>query len=205
MRPSRRGDGAALDHAQARTPGASVARRASSQIVSNRMATLMPSLNGLPISGRIHMFGRTCHSAYAIECRGADAGRTDAQMCSAISSSIMRLLPSRLGPRRPHRRSPTASSPRLRRRRTARRRGTHRRHCGAGPAQSALPCVPARHGRAGRAARPDHRQLLDLARGHVPLPAAPHARRRRGDRSLRLHGDAGGRLHHGRRVPLSAP
>ena len=31
------------------------------------------------------------------------------------------------------------------------------------------------------------------------------ARRRRGDRRLRLRGDAGGRLHRGRRVPLPAP
>ena len=46
--------------------------------------------------------------------------------------------------------------------------------------------------------------LLDLARGDVPLRRAAVAGRSRGDRRLRLHGDARGGLHAGGRVPLPA-
>ena len=60
-------------------------------------------------------------------------------------------------------------------------------------AEPPLPCVPARHGGPGRAARAGGRQFLDLARGDVPLPRPAHARRRPGDRGVRLHGDAGER------------
>ena len=72
------------------------------------------------------------------------------------------------------------------------------------PAQSALPRLPARHGRACRAARAGSRQLLDLARGDVPVPRPALPRRRRGDHRLRLYGNAGSGLYRGRRIPLSA-
>ena len=58
------------------------------------------------------------------------------------------------------------------------------RDCVARHAQPAQPCVPARHGRPGRGARDRRRQLLDLARGDVPLPR-PARRRRTSRRSRR--------------------
>ena len=74
----------------------------------------------------------------------------------------------------------------------------------ARPAQPAQPRLPARHGGPHRAARQRSRLLLDLARGDVPLRRAAVAGRSRGDRRLRLHGNARGGLHLGGRVPLPA-
>ena len=75
------------------------------------------------------------------------------------------------------------------------RSGAARGHRRARHRQCAQPCLPACHGGPRRAARAGGRQLLDLARGHVPLPRAHDARRRRGDRRVGLRGDAGGGLH----------
>ena len=96
----------------------------------------------------------------------------------------------RLGPRRAHQD----------------RQGPHRlgrdehapRHAGRGacrrpprPSQPAQPRLPARHGGAGRDARADGRQFLDLARDHVPLRRAPRPRRVRSHRRDGLRRDAG--------------
>ena len=74
----------------------------------------------------------------------------------------------------------------------------------ARPAQPAQPRLPARHGGPHRAARQRRRLLLDLARGDVPLRRAARAGRSRGDRRLRLHGNARGGLYARGRVPLPA-
>ena len=92
-----------------------------------------------------------------------------------------------------------------------RRRPNHHGHCagqyghGKQPAlcrrrrprrrQRPQPRLPARHGRTCGAARPRGRQLLDLARGDVPLSRQHDPRRHRGRRSLGLRGDAGSGLH----------
>ena len=75
-----------------------------------------------------------------------------------------------------------------------------------------LPGVPNLHshafqrGMAGLAERrgPDADSFWTWREVMYRFLAAADARRRRGDRRLRLCGDAGGGLHHGRRVPLSA-
>ncbi len=82
------------------------------------------------------------------------------------------------------------------------RLGAWRSRSGLG--EPAFPRLPARHGGTGRDARTGRRQLLDLARGHVPLRRAPRPRDLRSGRRDGLCRDAGGRLHPRRRVPLSA-
>ncbi|MCW0450781.1 hypothetical protein NB706_003615 [Xanthomonas sacchari] len=77
-------------------------------------------------------------------------------------------------------------------------------HRGARVGQSAQPRLPARHGRPDRDRRAQRRQLLELARADVPLPAATEPGRSAGHRRAGLRGDARGRLHPGRRVPLCA-
>ena len=71
-------------------------------------------------------------------------------------------------------------------------------------AEPPQPRLPARHGGARRNPRAAGRQLLDLARGDVPLRADHDAGGRRGGRGPTLCRDAGGRLHPRRRVPLPA-
>ncbi len=90
-------------------------------------------------------------------------------------------------------------------RRPRRRRRARLRRRGAGPAEPAQPCLPARHGGPHGTAGQRERFLLDLARRHVPLRRTAGTGRARGDRRFRLHGNARSRLHAGRRVPLSAP
>ena len=111
-----------------------------------------------------------------------------------------------LGPRRAGRSLDGRASPRSR---PARPQPGDQRLAGAraaaGDAEPAQPRLPAGDGGHDRAPRAGRRQLLDLARAHVPLPRRADARRRRGDRGARLRRDAGGRLRQRRRVPLPAP
>ena len=117
-----------------------------------------------------------------------------------------RLVAQRLGPRClaamecPR---PMASHPG----RTGRRPPSATRHRpgAAGHAQFALACFSARDGRPDGIPQPHARQLLELARAHVPIcrPAGP---RTTGGHCHRLVcGNAGGGLHQRLRVSLSAP
>ena len=96
--------------------------------------------------------------------------------------------------RRPHHRHRSRPAP-------GRRRGA--RHRRPRPLQRPQPCLSARHGGPCRARRAGRRRLLVVARGHVPLSRPHGPGRGRSHHRAGLFGNAGGRLHPRRRVPLS--
>ncbi len=109
------------------------------------------------------------------------------------------LAPGRLAPRhqvpaRPPR--PNRAGPQRREHQPA-GRARHR--------QPALARIPAGDGRHGRAPGACTGLVLELARGDVPLRPAAGPGQPACGRGPALRGDAGGRLHHGVRVPLPAP
>ena len=165
---------------------------------------------GPSAAGRREDRSRSCNSRpIAAGCRGVAAAST-ALPCAAIERArgffaADALTSRRMGARRAIDIAADGTIASVRRQARSATMRNARAVRSSRHAEPALARIPARHGRAHRAAGAGRRQLLDVAAGDVRVPRAPRRRRVRGDRRAGVRRDAEGGLHGGRRIPLRAP
>ena len=196
MRPSRLATYAAVDQPEAVAPGLD---RGASRAFTHRRSTLaLVRHAGSRDGDGARPNGRAPHAAFSV---GPE--RADAQAFSRHRAAARRLARRRAGLDRGRAHRGGGSSGRE----PEARAGAERIAGVALPGVANLHSHTFQRGFAGLTERrgDGRRSFLDLAGGHVPLPAPAHARRRRGHRGPGLRRDAGRRLLRRGGIPLPAP